>query len=199
VILQKPNIIFIDIDGPLIPERWWLHPANVDILAEVKGRISDIRINWELKKRVKFDPVAVWMFNALAKYSNALGVLSTNWMNHTTIEQMQELFVLNGLNITLHDHPVTPKKMSSYRSNEIMWWLDKYQQDINDYIIIDDDWSMNPKHMQTVGDDFAAVGARVIYVDGENGMTRENFNDACRLFKIDFDELNMNEFGHNGR
>jgi hypothetical protein len=80
-----------------------------------------------------------------------------------------------------------------------MWWLDKYQQDINDYIIIDDDWSMNPKHMQTVGDDFAAVGARVIYVDGENGMTRENFNDACRLFKIDFDELNMNEFGHNGR
>lgn len=193
---KKRNIIFIDIDGPLLPTKQWMTKENAAVLAEGKGFLNTIAGDFALKRNIRFDPVAVWMFNMWAKYSNALGVLSTNWMNHTTIEEMEELFSLNGLNIELHRDPITPKKMSSYRCNEIQWWIDEYQKEIDLFIAVDDEWSMMPKQLATVGNDnYAFMGTRTVWVDDSTGMTRENFLLGCKLLKIDFQTINKNEFG----
>lgn len=192
--MVKRNIIFIDVDGPLIPDRYWLSMPNVEVLAEAKGLMGVLRSNFEIKRKVKFDPVAVWMFNMWFKYSNAIGVLSTNWAQHTSVTEMKELFKLNGLDIQLHEDCITPKKLTSHRCNEIQWWLDAHQKEVLNYIAVDDDFYMNPKSLATTGsDDYAFMGTRTVYVDFDMGLTRQNFVHGCNLLGIDLEKLNQNE------
>ena len=193
---ERRNIIFIDIDGPLLPTRQWYTKENSKILSDAKGFYNVIASNFELKRNVRFDPVAVWMFNMWAKYSNALGVLSTNWMNHTSVEEMKELFKSNNLQIELHRDPITPKRMSSYRCNEIQWWIDEYADEIDKYIAVDDEWGMNPKQLATIGnEDYALMATRTIWVDDNKGLTRENFILGLDKFNIRLEDINKNEFG----
>lgn len=187
------NIIFVDIDGPLLPPRFWLTPNNSAVMKEA-GSFSQLRSNFELRKRIQFDPVAVWMFNTWSKYSDAQCVISSNWDVFNTPDQLIEIFELNGLKLKYHKDIFTPKKMTSYRCNEVMWWIEKHQKNVDNYLVVDDDWSVNPKSLSALGDDFSELARHVVFADFENGLFEKDFEHGCKILNIDLAVIQQSEF-----
>lgn len=191
--MQNRPIVFIDIDGPLIPNNQWLIGENAKLLEEHNFKIGpNFLRDWDTKKRIKFNPFCVWCFNMWAKYADALGVISSSWWMHSTREQLEELFELNGLNIKLHEDTATPRRMSSYRCNEIKWWLDENPTD--KYLIVDDLYSLEPRHLRNIGSPFAELADHVVYVNEDDGLTRKDFELGCKILNLNSTEILKSEF-----
>ncbi len=180
------KIIFVDIDGPLIPGRMHLlaenHTSDPDAIPV-------------------FDNFSVRVFNLWAKYSNAKIVLSTNWAWSHDNEQLKLKMKMNGLGFDYHDAIVTPKRMNSNRHDEILDWLRKHSKEGDKFIAVDDDTTceyiqkvLDSEHNRNSEDEIKATG-KWIKVDFENGMTRQNFKDGCKALGIDRDDLMFKEFG----
>lgn len=183
---DKENIIFVDIDGPLLPARQWYVPENSRILQEVKGNTAEIQNSFELKKRIRFDPIAIAMFNTWVHFSKAKVVLSTNWVGHTSVPEILELCLINGMDIMLHTEPVTPKFLSSNRYREISSWVEDFSNYINNFIVWDDDYTVHPDNLKngdpnSKGNLFAE---HVVWVDYNNGTSTENFKYGCNQLGI---------------
>lgn len=175
------NIIFVDIDGPLLPRKMHLFREN--------------RSN-KPKAIPKFDEFAIKAFNLWAKYGAAKIVFSTYWSCHFTAEELKQIMHTNGLGFEYHGDILTPKKMSSTRHNEILWWLENHNDEIDNWIAVDDDTSC--KYIQEIidGDCDTAITkpGRWIPVDFDNGISWKNFCDGCVGLGIDVNEVLNNEF-----
>ena len=188
------QVIFIDIDGPLLPDKQWFSKDNLDVLKEAEDNLLKITSNFNLKKQIRYDPIAVWMVNMLFKYSNAEAVISSTWIRHTSLDELKEIFELNGLNIKFHKDPITPKKFSSYRVHEIAWWLDDHPE-VTDFIILDDDYSLEPNKLSErvgVNDDrtpFAHLIPGIVLINSSYGMIEKDFKKACSIFGIDYKKM----------
>lgn len=116
---QPTKIIFLDIDGPMIPLRAYHLPGQT-------GPVS------------MFDPCAVSMLNRLLGISQAKIVCSSTW-GMMGYERWMNLLGKNGIDPNVvHEDWITPRKMSSYRIHEIKWWLDEHPE-VVDYVAIDDE------------------------------------------------------------
>ena len=182
------NIIFVDIDGPLLPNTMNLFTQNRATGQKVDGDNPPY-----------FDPVAVRIFNLWAKYSNAKVVFSTNWSYSFEADVLKEMMIKNGLGFDYHTEVLTPKKMSSTRANEICWWLADNTNEGDKFIAVDDDPSC--KHIATYleGDsdtaqENKAVG-KWIEVDFFSGISWPNFIEGCDALGIDRAEIDEKEFG----
>ncbi len=185
----KMNIIFVDIDGPLLPRKTHMFHENRKL-----GINPKTGVGWY----PKFDEFAVRTFNLWAKYSNAKIVFSTNWAFSHTEEQLKEIMRLNGLGFDYHDVIFTPKRMSSFRSNEIIWWLEENAKAGDTFIAVDDDTSlqdlkmlMQSKHRHNK----IEASGEWINVDYDNGISWDNFIDGCDVLGIDLDVIYEKEFG----
>jgi len=193
--VEKSNVIFIDIDGPLLPARQWYAPENAQVLREIGGDVSKILFDFELKKRLRFDPVAVAMFNVWIEFSKAKCVFSTNWKMHTSAIELLELCLINGMNVELHSDPVTPSKFTPLRSHEINLWLSDNSESINNYIVVDDDYSMSPDILRSCPGPLADIAENVVFVDYYNGISTRNFHDACQILGIKKRKVDERLFG----
>lgn len=113
---MSQKIIFLDFDGPMINHRSALQFKDAEYA---------------------FDPFAVAAINSLCSLYDARIVLSTT---HAMLgkARMSEVLESNGINpALLADDWVTPRKMSSSRSQEITFWLDNHS-DVTTYVAIDD-------------------------------------------------------------
>jgi hypothetical protein len=146
----------------------------------------------------KFDEFAVRTFNLWAKYSKAKIVFSTHWAFSHTESQLKEIMLLNGLGFDYHEVLFTPKKPTSYRCNEIVWWLHDNAEAGDTFIAVDDDTSCQDI-ASMLGDEYNGHGADAtgqwINVDYDNGMSWDNFLDGCDVLGIDIDEIYEKEFG----
>lgn len=117
------KIIFLDVDGPMIPTRAYFLDGNRSFTPNC-GRT--------------FDSCAVSMVNILLKRAGAKLVISSTWAAMGR-ERFSAVMVENGLNpADLHDDWATPRKMSSHRATEIKWWLEKHPETTH-YAAFDDD------------------------------------------------------------
>lgn len=122
------KILFLDIDGPMIPVRAYFLPNQTPLVSV-------------------FDPCATSMLLRLLEDSGAKIVISSTW-GHKGKERCEALLRDNGIDPSyLHDDWVTPRKMSSARFHEIGWWLMKHPE-VTHYVAIDDedlpvDWIPN--------------------------------------------------------
>lgn len=177
------NIVFVDIDGPLLPGKMHMFKEN-----RTREKFAT----------PMFDPWAVRCFNVWTKYADAKAVLSTNWVWHWEVDQLIRVMEENGLELNWHEQPVTPKRFSSgTRFHEILNWLED-NTDIEDdrFIAVDDDTSC--AHIRNIIDE----GHRDIYVAGDwiavdyaNGISMQNFEDGCKHLGIDIDDVKEGEFG----
>ena len=183
------NIIFVDIDGPLLPRKMHMFHENRKL-----GINPETGVGWY----PKFDQFAVRAFNLWAKYGNAKIVFSTHWAFDHNTEQLQEIMLRNGLGFDYHDVLYTPKKMSSRRCNEIMWWLHDNAKEGDKFIAVDDDTSCHdiPRLIDNEykGHGTDATG-KWINVDYDSGMSWDNFLDGCDTLGIDMDVIYEQEFG----
>lgn len=125
------RVIFLDIDGPMIPVRAMYLPQQT-LVASV------------------FDPCAVALLNRLLLFSEAKLVISSTW-RHKGKDPCVQVLEKNGINpAVLHEHWDTPRKMSSTRTEEIRMWLDRHPE-VKHYVAIDDeqlDFELLPSAVQ---------------------------------------------------
>jgi hypothetical protein len=109
------KVIFLDIDGPLIPKRQWVH-----------SRRNTLEPRFD-----EFDPIAVSMVNHLIKYGPAKIVVSSAW-DRGAIQAFED----NGILMELHDDTFT-KKEGPYRRDEVAEWLTRHPE-ITHWVALDD-------------------------------------------------------------
>jgi len=175
------NIIFVDVDGPLLPRKMHMFHQN---------RKSGI------ENPPQFDQFAVRAFNIWAKYSDAKIVFSTYWAYEYNDDELKDIMTVNGLGFDYHNVVVTPKKMSSQRHNEILWWLAENSNKGDKFIAVDDDSSC--QHIEStmtehMADKIQATG-KWIDVDFDNGLSWDNFLDGCEVLGINIDYVYEKEF-----
>lgn len=170
------NIIFVDIDGPLIPQKFHYFSQN-----RKTGKDNP----------PYFDPWAVRCFNLWVRYSNAKIVFCTNWaVNGYTADELKFIMQYNGLGFDYHEDCITPKKMSSSKGNEIHWWLRDHPECTN-FIAVEDDSTCG--WLEEFTEDMPVTG-KWINVDFANGISFENFRDGCDQLGINHDILMNEEF-----
>jgi hypothetical protein len=116
------KVVFLDIDGPMIPGRAYCLPEN-------HGKLV-----------TRFDPVAVAMVLRLLHLAPAKLVISSTWRKHGR-ERMAADLVRNGIcpsllheDWTTGDHRDGPFG----RTLEILSWLDRHQE-VTHYVAVDDE------------------------------------------------------------
>lgn len=113
------KILFLDIDGPMIPAKAYFLPGQTRIVSV-------------------FDPCAVGMLLKLISLTGAKIVISSVH-RYQGMRHIEHLFKLNGIPIEhLHDDWHTTMDQSYSRSEEIQIWLDAHPS-IEPYIAIDDE------------------------------------------------------------
>ena len=129
-------VLFLDFDGPLFPERGiGLSPPISEYPSKLK--LHPFISYWEM------DRTSVRQLNSLYDIYPFDTVVSSSWKNFVEVDQVVELFQVNGLNLHLHENWCTTSKMTSQRHQEISMWLDDYTvNDVcPDHIILDDPMS----------------------------------------------------------
>jgi hypothetical protein len=144
---MKNVVVFIDIDGPLMPTRQWMSTDNHKLNQAIHAWDTDKNglwyNDWNMKKQVRFDPVAVTFFNAWIEFADAKIVVSSNWSHHTSKEELQELFELNGLRGEFHEDWTTPSHFRPRgRYSEINEWVGDHPE-LDNYLIVDDDGTVH--------------------------------------------------------
>ena len=190
------NVIFVDIDGPLLPGKMHLFPIN--------RKIERSKLN---EAEPMFDQFAVRCFNLWAKYGNAKVVFSTNWATalNDPKTKLPEIMKNNGLEFDYHEDILTPKKFTSYRGSEIWWWMIDNMKDGDKFIAVDDDTScgyiadyIKPREQDKHFPNDVhkpKVSGEWIEVDFSTGLTYKNFIKGCEALNIDMDDMVEKEFG----
>jgi len=176
------NIIFVDIDGPLIPRKMHMFHQN-----RKTGK----------ENHPQFDAFSIRAFNLWAKYGNAKIVFSTAWAHNYSVDELKAIMLHNGLGFDYHDEILTPKKMTSSRGSEIVWWLQQFSKEGDKFIAVDDDTSC--RYIKQIMDhpraDTVAAEGQWIEVEFDNGLSWDNFLDGCDTLGIDIDDIYEAEFG----
>lgn len=116
---MKNSVIFLDIDGPMIPGKARYLPNQTRLMS-------------------MFDPCASGMLNKLLVESEAKIVISSTWQS-LGLEACAELLEKNGIDGSqIHSDWKTIRKMSSQRTQEILWWLDDHPE-VTNYVALDDE------------------------------------------------------------
>ncbi len=181
------KIIFLDIDGPVIPLKniaaLWRAPHQQSPY-KVYGLAASFLENAQNDGNVLkcADPYAVLMITQLAALSDAKIVISSSWRNLSSDKEsfetiFQDLGFDPGL---LHDDWCTPTfaGTKSLRENEIKDWIDRHP-DVTHFISIDDEPLDLATHIQ---------------VCAENGLLHGNFNQALEFLGCGDKKINCDPY-----
>lgn len=170
------KVIFVDIDGPLLPGKMHLFRENRHNVA---------------KAIPKFDEFSIRCFNLWAKYGEAKIVFSTYWEYYFDADELKNIMEKNGLGFEYHEDVITPKKRTSTRGHEIAWWLNDHPE-VTHWIAVDDDTSC--QSLEDLLPEEVSAKGRWIEVGYDDGLTLHNFYDGCVGLGIDQDTVKNNEF-----
>ena len=114
------KILFMDIDGPMIPHRAYLMPGNY-------GRLV-----------THFDHCATAMVNRLLRLAPAKLVISSAWQINGRVK-MEELLTMNGIDSGhLHEDWATSPPGPMKRRAEIKLWLRRHPE-VTHWVAFDDE------------------------------------------------------------
>jgi len=179
---QAHPIIFIDIDGALLPQRAYVAGNNIDVLLRFR---EDQK--FDIHNFPAFDPVAVGLLNRLAKLSDAQFVVSSNWLtrlpsNYDNVDIRNEALLAfkshlasQGLDERFHDDWHVAKQYRGSKKSEINNWLYDHPL-VVDWITIEDD---------------AWHDERCVNCTLADGLTLEVYQNACQALGVQDEHLNV--------
>jgi hypothetical protein len=186
------NIIFVDIDGVLLPGKMHLFDRNRKAVSDFLAGSPDGIVPY-------FDPVAVRIFQLWALHSNAQIVLCTNWAFGDTrhVGFVKHIMESNGLDFQYHTNPVTPRRLTSNKLHNVGLWIDDYGQPGDNYLVVDDDSSLHHLNSSDARMDWLQDNQHIsaIIPDYNDGLTWKHFKDGCAHLQIDNKKLLHLEFG----
>lgn len=185
------KVIFLDIDGVLNNEEWFIRDTSKDIT--VNG-ITMCPINSEYKsKRIEINGIScrhdidkelVKNLKGIIDHTGAKIVLCSSWRHapkdHKSSIYLNYIFDKHGLSIM----DKTGTSMPSYRPYEIKYWLDyRNHDDVESFVILDDDYNY---------EDYAEFGLEKHLVQtrfyGKDGGLQlfPHVNDAIKILENNF-------------
>jgi hypothetical protein len=186
------NIIFVDIDGVLLPGKMHLFDRN-------RKAVSDFLAGSPEGIVPYFDPIAVRIFQLWALHSSAQIVLCTNWAfgDDRRIDFVKHIMKSNGLDFQYHASPVTPRRLTSNKLHNVGLWIDDYGQAGDTYLVVDDDSSLYYLNSSDARVDWLQANQRIaaIIPNYDDGLTWKHFKDGCTHLQIDKKTLLQLEFG----
>ena len=161
------NIIFLDIDGVLNSEKFYV--ARQDQI---------IAGTWDVEYPLsEFDPGSISILNSITDDNYAKLVLSSCWRIGKDIKAIKELFVQVGITGECIGKTMTIKEGYGFRGNEIHQWMQDNKDLLGEsiakyrrYVILDDDTDMLYWHRNNI-----------VHVDRFVGLTK---GDAYKCHKI---------------
>ena len=141
--MKKTKIIFLDFDGVIsTPEcRWNLDPEKITLLEElIKETDAKIVVSssWSVGSKTA---------------EHFVNKLFNGWTNHTnSIITKDSVFIKAMYDVTDH--------MGSQRGDEIQRWLDAHKDEVESYVIFDDDGDMLDEQL-----------FNFVHTDGFEGLT----------------------------
>lgn len=130
---MSDRVLFLDIDGVILPTRMWAAPQNIGFL-DVH---PDIRA-----PQLTFDPGAIGLLMQIARLSGARFVLHSNWRRGWVgrESELQDLLVRSGLERERwHGRWAAPAFESMDKGEEISAWLGTHGDGLRECLIVDDE------------------------------------------------------------
>ena len=149
-------LIYLDIDGVMVPANSWRRP---DILED--GFMD-------------FTSKAVNALNRIISDSSARIILTTSHKHKYSLIEWKSIFIKR--NIIVNDILRLPENMNHYnRREELLSWFN-VNEDLDDFIIIDDDKSLNelPEFFKS----------KLIQTSSSVGLTEYLADEALKKIKI---------------
>lgn len=172
------KVLFLDIDGVLNSSNWFDY-VQYCIKNDMRDRVLNfVEINDEhIKRKLSMiDDRAIANLNRIVEETGCKVVLSSSWRSSRESDNafIEYIFKLKGFKYELYD--VTPriwvKEFGTQRGEEIQLWMDKESEknEIESYVILDDDSDMLPKQM-----------SNFIHVDGQVGLIDKDVFTAIEI------------------
>lgn len=152
---MSERVLFLDIDGVLNSAEWFAKTKDV--------RSGLSRID-ELQEML--DPRAVALLNDLLARTGATVVLSSSWRIAYGIGFIQRALMARGFAGRLRDK--TPS-IGSPRGREIQAWLDRRQEPVESFVILDD------------GSDMLHLSDRLVQTSWGTGLQPEHVERAVQV------------------
>lgn len=201
------KVIFVDIDGPLMPGKQWFHVMNSNMRknlgSEWWNKINELP---EFDEMIKFDPIAVRFFNIWARMSGAQFVMSTNWARWIDEDRLRKILDRNDLDVKrIHEDWRTPRNFTSNRYHEIGMWMTDHPEYTG--IIVDDDGDLKryardfndaeyqEEELVKEGHDYWQKKLKFVDVDYNDGITLKNFKFGCEGLGIEQEAVLEKYFG----
>jgi hypothetical protein len=133
------NVIILNLKAVFLPEPIIQLDNNTKFL---EGSFQK-----KLENYPYFDPHAVQEIQKMVDATNAEIVISDNWFWTKDFDITEKWCEHNGLSLKFHSDYQTPKAFSSYRVNEIQWWIEGHLDD-NVILILDEHYTMSNLRLQ---------------------------------------------------
>lgn len=152
------KIIFLDIDGPMIPQRAFL----------LSGHFTEAALPWDVSK---FDPIAVAMLNTLCDRYGWKIVIHSSRIKFEGGKKTFLHCVDQGIEARhFHEHSWCDED-ENWRFTRIAKWL-KEHHEIDEYTILEDTKYARDEDGYPHPND---IEKHIIVVDFNNGLTWENY------------------------
>jgi hypothetical protein len=144
--MEKNRVLFLDIDGPLIPGRAYMLPNQTKPIVKT------------------FDPVAVSLINEACKNRRQI-VVHSSWLRYPENYEYDLVgyMVKQGINRDLFHADPLCDGLIHWRYNRIREWLARHPE-VTDYVVVDDE-----------PDPDGHVKGHLVLVDFEDGLMMKQF------------------------
>ncbi len=150
------RVLFLDIDGPLIPGRAYTMPGQTKPIVTT------------------FDPCAVGFINEACAKTNRKIVIHSSWsrtgfwkINVDGPGDVHDHCIAQGINADLFHPDTYCDRDVSWRYDRVRGWLAKHPE-VTDFVVLDDE----PEDLSYKGE---LVDKHLLLIDFEDGMTMKDF------------------------
>lgn len=181
--MERFKIVFLDIDGVLcttnsinqsIADWCGIDVDDPNLFVKYKSITKDLGFfpsidmdNWP------FDRAALKNIHELARIPDVRFVISSTWRLGKTVNQLEELFAMKGMNIRIVGRTPSDHHTLHGRGEEIKYWSDSTATDnknfeVSSFVIIDDDIFDIKKHFPN----------NIVETNFKDGFTNEHLKLA---------------------